>query len=182
MSAAPSPSFLKVIALLLIFTLAPGMLYFMYTRTGGPESKKELAFQRNLRYALMAGTDTLDLAPLTEWNWKTVCALQNGISEEQLADVTGFEYEHFAELHWNHLPGYWTLLFFDSEREANWGMTRPVTPVRVPRKELADLKLPSEVIGSCVDAGELVTLQRHAAPVGESPIVIDFGAIQGEGS
>lgn len=174
MSLAPSPSFLKVIGLLLVFTLAPGTLYVLYTRTGGPESKKELAFQKNMRYALMSGEETIDLAPLTAWPWVEVCALDSGITKAELTALIGFEYEHFGELHWSHLEDHWTLFFIDSEREANWGMTRPITPVRVPRKELADLALPEGAVGRCVDFQEIIGLTRREMPVGTSPIVVRF--------
>jgi hypothetical protein len=182
MSVAPSPSFLKVIGLLLLFSLAPGTLYVLYTRTGGPESKKELAFQKKMRYALMSGSETLDLAPLTVWPWIKVCALDSGITETELTALTGFEYEHFGELHWLHLADHWTLLFVDSEREANWGMARPVTPVRIPRKELADLALPPGVKGRCVNFQEEIGISRREVPVGTSPIVVRFDAAPEESS
>ena len=174
MSIAPSKSFLKVIALLMIFTLAPGTMYFLYTRTGGPESKKELAFQKNMRTALMYGSEELDFAPLSTWSWIKVCALDSGITEAELTELIGFEYEHYPELHWRHLAGYWTLMFIDSEREASWGMARPVTPVRIPRKALADLALPSGVKGRCFDLQESVRLSRRNVPVGESPVIVRF--------
>ena len=93
MTIAPSKSFLKVIALLLIFTLAPGTMYFLYTRTGGPESKKELAFQKNMRTALMFGSEAIDFKPLSTWPWIKVCALDSGITETELLELIGFEYE-----------------------------------------------------------------------------------------
>jgi len=174
MSLAPSPSFLKVIALLLLFTLVPGTLFVLYTRTGGPESKKELAFQKNMRYALMSGDEAVDLAPLTAWPWIEVCALDSGITEPELTALIGFEYEYFSSLHWRHLEDHWTLLFIDSEREANWGMTTPVTPVRIPRKELAELILPDGAVGRCVDFQEEILITRRDVPVGTSPIVVQF--------
>jgi hypothetical protein len=180
MSLAPSPSFLKVIGLLLVFTLAPGTLYVLYTRTGGPESKKELAFQKNMRYALMSGEDTIDLAPLTVWPWVEVCALDSGITETELTALIGFEYRHFGELHWLHLENYWTLFFIDSERQANWGLTRPVTPIRIPRKELADLTLSEGVVGRCVDFQEEIKITRREMPVGVSPIVVRFAGAPDE--
>lgn len=180
MSIAPSPSFLKVIALLLLFTLAPGTMYFLYTRTGGPESKKELAFQKNLRTALMSGSETLDLAPLSEWPWIEVCALDTGITEPELSAVLGFEYEHFSALHWLHLADHWTLMFIDSEREASWGMARPVTSIRIPRKDLADLALPRGVKGRCVDFQEEIHLSRRDVPVGTSPVVVRFDVLPGD--
>ncbi len=177
MSAAPSPSFLKVIGLLLLFTLAPGTMYFLYTQTGGPESKKELAFHKNMRTALMSGSETLDLAPLTEWPWIEVCALDAGITELELNAVLGFEYEHFSALHWLHLADHWTLMFIDSEREASWGMARPVTSIRIPREGLADLALPSGVKGRCVDFQEEIYLTRRDVPIGVSPVVVRFDII-----
>ncbi len=174
MSLAPSSSFLKVIALLLLFTIVPGTLFVLYTRTGGPESRKELAFQKNMRYALMSGEQTIDFAPLSEWPWVQVCALDHGITETELTDLLGFEYEHFGTLHWVRLEEYWTLLFIDDEREASWGMTRPITPVRIPRKELADLILPDGAIGRCVGFQEDIIIARRPAPVGTTPIVVRF--------
>lgn len=173
--ALPSKSFLKVIGLFALFTIAPGTIYFLYTRTGGPESKKELSFQRNLRYALMEGTDTVDFGPLTEWPWEKVCALTDGLSDGEIDAVLGFEYLGKAEMHWMHRPDYWTILFVDKEREASWGLTRPVVAVRIPRKGLADLRLPLGAKGVCADRyGELPRILRHHAPVGESPITLEF--------
>jgi len=178
MSLAPSQSFLKVIGLLLLFTLVPGTLFVLYTRTGGPESKKELAFQKNMRYALMFGEEVIDLAPLTAWPWIEVCALDSGITEPELTALIGFEYEHYSYLHWLHLEDHWTLLFIGSEREANWGLTRPVTPVRIPRKEVADLSLPDGAVGRCVDFQEEIAVTRRKSPVGISPIVVRFDGAQ----
>lgn len=174
---APSRSFLKVIGLLAIFTLAPATIYFLYTRTGGPESRKELVFQRNLRYALMAGTDTLDFAPLTEWPWEKVCALTYGLTSEEVDQILGFDYIGKAELHWLHRPEYWTLLFVDVEREASWGKTRPVTAIRIPRKELAELHLPTDTKGTCIERQSIqARLTRSSAPVGVSPVTIRFAS------
>lgn len=171
----PSASFLKVIGLLAIFTLAPGTIYLLYTRTGGPESKKELGFQRNLRYALMANANTIDFGPLTEWPWVRVCALNSELTGPEVDEVLGFTYEGKAGLHWLHRADYWTILFVDTEREANWGMTRPVTAVRIPRKELADLRLPDGAKGACEARSEMqARVIRLPAPVGVSPVTIDF--------
>lgn len=172
----PTASFFKVLGLLALFTAAPATIYFLYTRTGGPESKKELGFQRNLRYALMAGTETLDLAPLTEWPWVKVCALDSGLSAAEVDAVLGFTYEAKAALHWLHRPDTWTLVFVDAEREASWGLARPVTAIRIPRKELADLRLPADVKGTCAPReAPQATLTRTQAPVGVSPVTISFG-------
>ena len=181
MGMAPSRSFLKVIGLLAIFTLAPATIYFLYTRTGGPESKKELTFHRNLRYALMAGTDTLDFAPLTDWSWEKVCALTDGLTDKEIDEILGFEYIGKAELHWMRLPGYWTLLFVDVEREVSWGKARPVTAIRISREGLANLRLPIGSKGTCVDRHSIqARLTRGAAPVGVSPVTIRFASTGGE--
>ena len=172
MSLKPSSSFMQVLLLLAIFSLAPGTLYFMYTRTGGPASQTEMKFQKNLRYALMAGTETVDLAPLTEKPWIKVCALDSGLSRADVAAVLGFEYDNFAELHWLHLSEYWTLVFIDAEREVSWGVARPVVPVRIPRKDLADLTLPDGAKGQCIDGAGRVEIMRRTVPVGESPAVV----------
>lgn len=176
----PSRSFLKVIGLLAIFTLAPATIYFLYTRTGGPESRKELVFQRNLRYALMAGTDTLDLAPLSDWPWEKVCALTYGLTDREIDEILGFEYIGKAELHWMHRPEYWTLLFVDVEREVSWGKARPVTAIRIPRAGLAELRLPIGAKGTCAGRYSIhARLARAPAPVGVSPVTIQF-AVTGE--
>ncbi|MGE4062069.1 MAG: hypothetical protein AB7E79_01765 [Rhodospirillaceae bacterium] len=178
---APSRSFLKVIGLLAIFTAAPATIYFLYTRTGGPESKKELTFQRNLRYALMAGTDTLDFGPLTDWPWEKVCALTDGLTPKEIDEILGFEYLGKAELHWMRRPEFWTLLFVDVEREVNWGKARPVTAVRIPREGLANLRLPLGSKGTCVERHSIhARLTRTLAPVGVSPVTIRFAATGGE--
>ena len=176
--ARPTASFLKVIGLLGIFTLAPASLYIMYTRTGGPGSPKEMGFQKNLRYALMAGGHALDLAPLTAWPWIKACALDSAVSAADVEAVVGFRYENYAQLHWLPRADHWTLLFIDSEREASWGLARPITPVRIPRKELANLALPAGAKGACIDHGQTIQISRGDAPVGVSPVTLEF---QGEG-
>jgi hypothetical protein len=177
MSLKPSQSFLKVIGLLLIFTITPATLYLMYYRTGGPSSKKELKLQKNLRYAFMQGTETVDLAPLTEWPWVKVCAVTNGISHDDLNAVVGFPYKDYDQLFWLNLSQDWTLLFIDSEREANWGPARPVVPVRIPRRDVADLALPAGAKGTCVDrdTGGLILTRRADAPIGTSPVTVRLG-------
>ena len=174
MSIKPSSSFMKVLVLLAVFSLAPVTLYILYTRTGGPASQKEMKFQKNLRYALMAGVDAIDLAPLTDTAWIKVCALDNGLTQDEVTKVLGFEYKDFQELHWLPLQDYWTLVFIDKEREASWGMARPVLPVRIPRKDLANVKLPDGAKGQCISREGRVELTRRAVPVGESPVVIQL--------
>ena len=171
MSLKPSPSFLKVLLLLAIFSLAPATLYILYARTGGPASQKEMKFQKNLRFAFMVGQDAVDLAPLAEWPWIKVCALDSGLSRADVTAVLGFDYKDFDEMHWLPLADYWTLVFVDSEREANWGMARPVTPIRIPRKDLADLRLPEGAKGQCITHDGRMELMRNASvPVGQSPV------------
>jgi hypothetical protein len=160
-----------VLVLLAVFSLAPATLFILYTRTGGPPSQKEMTVQKNMRYAFMAGADAVDLAPLTPFPWVKVCALNSGLSHADVNAVLGFDYVNIQELHWLHLPEYWTLIFVDREREASWGMARPVTPVRISRKELADLQLPDGAKGLCISREGRIELTRRSAPVGESPIV-----------
>jgi hypothetical protein len=174
MSLKPSSSFVKVLILLACMSLAPGALFFMYTRTGGPPSQKETTVQKNMRYAFMAGVDAVDLAPLTPFPWVKVCALDSGLSHADVTAVLGFDYVNFEELHWLHLAEYWTLIFVDREREANWGMARPVTPVRIPRKDLADVKLPEGAKGVCMSSEGRIELTRRSVPVGESPVVVQL--------
>ncbi len=171
MPLKPSPTFLRLLVLLAVFSLAPVTLYILYTRTGGPASGKELVFQRNLRFSLMAGSDTVDLATLTAWPWEKVCALDAALTEDELNAVVGFSYKDYAELHWLHLADYWTLFFVDSERQASWGLARPVVPIRISRKEHADLALPPGVKGQCVGRGDgRLQLSRKTVPVGVTPV------------
>lgn len=174
MSWKPTPSFLRVLLLLAILSLTPVTLYILYTRTGGPASQKEMQFQRNLRYAFMQGVDAIDLAPLAAWPYIRVCALDSGLSHDEVTKILGFDYENFQELHWLHLKEYWTLIFIDKEREVSWGLARPVTPVRIPRKDLADLKLPAKSKGQCIDGDGRIEITRRTGPVGESPVTMQF--------
>jgi hypothetical protein len=175
MSWKPSATFLRVIVLLLVFSLAPATLYILYTRTGGPASGKELVFQKNLRFALMAGGDAVDLGPLADWPWVKVCAVGSGLSEDDLTKVIGFDYKDYGELHWLPLPDYWTLLFIDKEREASWGKAHPVVPIRISRKDLADIALPKDVKGQCIERNTgRIEVTRGTAPVGTSPITLNL--------
>jgi len=168
----PSSSFIKLAVVFLVLMLGPLSIYLMYNRSGGPESKSEMAFQRHLRLAFMAGTEFVDLAPLTSWEWDTVCAIDSAVTREEMAAIIGFEYRDYAQLHWLPLKDHWTLLFIGNERETNWGPHRPVVPVRVHRLEHADLMLPAGSKGNCVpkDTGRM-WLTRHEAPVGQTPVV-----------
>jgi len=174
MALKPTSSFMKVLLLLAIFSLTPITLFILYTRTGGPESQKEMQLQRNLRYAFMQGVDAIDMAPLTPWPYIRVCAFKNGLSREEIATILGFDYENFQELHWLHMSDYWTLLFIDKEREVSWGTARPVTPVRIPKKDLADLKLPEKSKGQCITRDGRLEVTRRTVPVGESPVTVEF--------
>jgi len=174
MSVKPSKSFLKVLLLLAIFSLAPVTLYILYARGGGPASQKELQFQKNMRFAFMQGTDAIDLAPLAAWPYIRVCALDSGLSDDEVNKLLGFKYDNIAELHWLHLGDFWSLVFIDSEREASWGMARPVVPVRIPKKDLADLKLPAGANGQCISNDGRIEITRRNVAVGESPIVVQL--------
>ena len=172
----PSKSFLKAMALLLIFTSAPATIYILYSRTGGPESQKELSFHRNIRFALMGGTDTVDIKPLTEWPWVKACALKDNLSREQVNAVIGREYPHYRELNWMGQEDYWTLVFEDSERDTSWGLHTPSVPVRMPKKDIAGAVFPDGVDGICFTEDQSVlAVTRSAAPVGQSPAVLQLG-------
>lgn len=171
MSLKPSPTFLKAMGLMLVLSLAPVSIYILYNRTGGPESQKERAFQKKLRYVFMGAETAIDLGPYTEWGWERVCAFDANVSEDDMTAVLGFKYKDYDQLLWMPVKDDWTLMFVDSEREANWGKVTPVTPIRIPRAELADLKLPEGVKGVCVprETGRLV-FSRGPAAIGVSPI------------
>jgi len=171
MSLKPSPTFIKAMALMLVLSLAPLTIYVLYTRTGGPESQKERAFQKNLRYAFMGNDVAIDLAPMTDWGWSRVCAFDTGVTLDEMEAVIGFKYKDYDQLHWMPVPKYWTLMFIDVERETNWGMHSPVTPIRIPRQDLGDMVLPEGMKGVCVPRGTgRLMIQRGRAPVGVSPI------------
>ena len=173
MSFKPSPTFLRLILLFAVLSLAPVTMYILYTRTGGPASGKELVFQHNLRFSLMAGESVVDVAPLADWPWVKVCAVADGVSEDDLTKIIGFAYKDFSELHWLQLPEYWTLLFVDSERQASWGLARPVVPVRISRKDLANLELPAGAKGQCIDRKMgRIEVTRGPAPVGQTPVTL----------
>jgi hypothetical protein len=174
MTLKPTRSFWQVLALVAVLSLAPASIYLMYYRTGGPASQKELALQKNLRFAFMAGPDIVDVAPLTAWPWIKMCAVTNGLSRDELTAVIGFAYKDYDQLHWLPRPEYWTLMFIDRERETNWGKAMPVVPVRIPRKDVADLVLPSGTKGLCVgrDGGRLGLARSPDAAVGTSPVTV----------
>jgi len=174
MAFKPSTGFMRVLLLLAIFSLAPVTMYLLYSRTGGPPSQKEMGFQKNLRYAFMQGGDAVDIAPLAAWPYVKVCALDAGLSTAEVNEILGFDYEFIQELHWLHLADFWSLVFIDAEREANWGLTRPVTPVRISRKDLADLNLPAGAKGQCITRDGRIEITRRGVPVGESPIVVQL--------
>lgn len=174
MAWKPTKSFFKFAALFALLSLGPASIYILYTRTGGPESQKERTFQRNLRYALMRDSATVDIAPLTDWGYETVCAIDSNVTEAEMTALIGFSYKDYDQLHWLRRADHWTLLFIDSERETNWGMHRPVTPIRIPREGLTDLKLPPDAKGKCVPKATAIALRRHDAPVGVSPVVMNF--------
>jgi hypothetical protein len=176
----PSTSFVRVVVLIAVFSLTPLSLYMLYYRSGGPLSQKELALQKNLRFAFMTGPDIIDVAPLTPWPWVKMCAVTSAVTPDELAAVIGFPYKDYDQLYWLPHAQFWTLLFIDSEREASWGKVTPVTPVRIPRTEVADLMLPSGKKGICVsrEGGRFNLARMPDTPVGASPIVvrlIEFG-------
>ncbi len=170
----PSKSFIKIIGLLLLLSLGPASIYVMYTRTGGLESRRELAFHKNARFAFMAGTDAVPLAALTDWPWETVCAFGPGLSQADVDQLLGFSYENFSQMTWRDLEDHWTLLFVDSERETNWGMHRPVVPIRVPALDIAGYDGPQT--GACVTSPDAhLVLSRTGFEPGVSPVSAALG-------
>jgi len=167
----PSKSFVKFIGLLLLLSLGPLSIYFLYTRTGGLESRRELAFHRTLRFAFMGGTDVIGLAPLTNWPWERVCAFKSGLSQGQINDLVGFIYDDFAQLPWRDLEDYWTLMFIDAERETNWGMHRPVISLRIPMDTIAQYAYTPDSSGLCVIKDNAVlALTREAGLLDSTPV------------
>ncbi len=177
MSFKPSPTFKRLILLLVIFSLAPGTLYILYARTGGMASARELTFQRNMRLLLMDGAPDLILPRITDWEWEKACAIDAHVTEAELDEIIGFKYPLFGELHWVERPEYWTLFFAARAREASWGTAQPAVAVRIPRKDVADLKLPEGVKGVCIprENGRL-PVTRKTVIVGTSPVTVDLSA------
>ncbi|NKB43078.1 MAG: hypothetical protein GKS03_02250 [Alphaproteobacteria bacterium] len=180
----PSKSFIKVIGLILLLSLGPASIYFLYKRTGGLESRDELAFHRNIRFEFMAGTDSVDLRPLTDWSWETVCAFGSGLSQAEVNALVGFSYDNFSQLTWRNLSDHWTLLFIDSERETSWGLHRPVTPIRIPTDDISGFNAGEGARGSCAEHDTArLALERREVPLGKTPVVarlIDEASVAGE--
>ncbi|MDE0799404.1 MAG: hypothetical protein OSB02_01540 [Rhodospirillaceae bacterium] len=167
----PSKSFVKFVGLILLLSLGPASIYFLYKRTGGLESRVELEFHRNARFLFMGGIETIDPSVLTEWSWERVCAFGSGLSQAEVDGLVGFSYENFTQLTWRNLDDHWTLLFIDSERDTNWGLHRPVTPIRIPIPDISDFRVADGSIGSCVDRENArLALERREVPLGQTPI------------
>lgn len=166
----PSKSFVKVVGLILLLSLGPASIYFLYKRTGGLESRQELAIHRNLRFLFMEGTDSVDLTAFADWPWEKVCAFGSGLTQSEVDGLIGFSYDNFGQMTWRDLSDHWTLLFIDVERETNWGQHRPVVPIRIPRDDIADFEVDGP--GVCADrASARLVLTRKSVPLGQTPIV-----------
>ena len=174
----PSKSFLKAVGLILLLSLGPASIYFMYTRTGGLESRRELAFHRNARFAFMAGTDTVALSALTDWPWQTVCSFGPQLRQADVDALLGFNYGNFTQLTWRGLEDHWTLLFIDAERETNWGPHRPIVPIRVPASDIAAYAGP--LMGECIAAdGAALAVTRSAFQPERSPVAVKLTEASG---
>jgi len=175
MSFAPSPTFKRLILLVVIFSLAPITLYFLYARTGGLPSAREMTFQRNMRFLMMANTNDVALSRIADWDWEKACVLDANLTADDLKQIVGFEYKLFSELTWIERPDFWTLFFVDHAREASWGTARPVVAIRISRKDVAELKLPEGSKGLCIprDVGRL-PITRHEAAAGVTPVTVDL--------
>ena len=169
----PSKSFVKMIGLFLLLSIGPLSIYILNMWTGGLESRRELSFHRNIRFAFMAGTDSMDLSPLTDWPWIHVCAFRSGLTQEDIDDLVGFSYGNFTQLTWRDLEDHWTLLFIDSERDTNWGRHRPIIPIRIPADSIADYDFRDGINGTCVNRNEAVlSLSRKNVALGLTPVVV----------
>ena len=107
----PSKSFVKLMGLILVLSLGPASIYFLYKQTGGLDSRRELAFQLKVRFGFMAAQSKVELQPLTNWPWQKVCALDSGLSQSQVDTLIGFPFKNFSQLTWRDLKDHWTLLF-----------------------------------------------------------------------
>ena len=56
----PSKSFFKLIILFLVLSLGPASIAFLYTRTGGLESRREIQFHKTLRYVFMSDSSSIE--------------------------------------------------------------------------------------------------------------------------
>jgi hypothetical protein len=150
------------------------MLSIVYYHFGGFPSEVEQRLQRNLRFAFMRGIDIVDPGPLMPGDWVKVCAITAGLSHAEVDEVLGFPYTRYRDIRWIGRPAYWTLLFIDAPKELNAGNVIPVTPVRIPRKEIAELMLPPGKKGVCVNRGlgRLRLARRLDGDVGVSPVVV----------
>ena len=180
MSWKPSPSFVKVGALLALFALAPIMLSIIYYHFGGLASENEQRFQRNLRFAFMRGGDIVELAPLRPGKWVKVCAIDTGLSREDVDKVVGFSYVRYRDIRWIGRPDFWTLLFIDPPEQISAGNVVTVTPIRINRREVADLALPRDIKGVCAgrDGAHLNLARRMDAAVDATPVIarlVGFG-------
>ena len=170
----PSKSFVKLMGLILVLSLGPASIYFLYKQTGGLESRRELAFHRKVRFAFMAAQSKVELQPLTNWPWQKVCAFDSGLSQSQVDTLIGFPFKNFSQLTWRNLKDHWTLLFIDSERETNWGRHRPTIPIRVPKDSIASYDFQGG-LGICVDGiGAVLKVSRRYVPVGLSPVIVQL--------
>ncbi|MDG2319328.1 MAG: hypothetical protein P8L79_03615 [Rhodospirillaceae bacterium] len=171
----PSRSFVKLIGLILLLSLGPLSIYFLYKQTGGLESRRELAFHRHIRFSFMAGTDEVDIKTLTDWPWETVCAFDAGLSQSQVDTLVGFSFGNFSQLTWRDLDDHWTLLFIDSERETNWGDHRPTIPIRIPKDTIASYDFSEDNNGRCVARPDAtLKVYRHDVPQGLSPVIVEL--------
>ena len=155
----PSKSFIKLIFLLLFLSIGPASIAFLYTRTGGLESRREIHFHKTLRYIFMSNVESVELQTLTDWPWETVCIFNSNTSEKQVNSLIGFNYENYSQLTWVNLSDHWTFLFIDRIRETNWGMHRPVIAIRVPFYEIARYGGPKG--GKCVRSEDANLLIRR---------------------
>ncbi len=165
----PSKSFVKLIFLLLLLSIGPASIAFLYTRTGGLESRREIYFHKTLRFIFMSDIDSVNLETLTDWPWEIVCIFNNNTTEDEVNKLIGFRYDNYNQLTWINLEDHWTFLFIDEIRETNWGMHRPVIALRVPYYEIARYDGPKK--GKCLNKeGAKLIIRRGGLSKNYSPI------------
>lgn len=167
----PSKSFFKLIILFLVLSLGPASIAFLYTRTGGLESRREIQFHKTLRYVFMSDSSSIELKQLTNWPWEKACIFDHNINRDKVNFLLGFEYENYNQLTWVHLPDHWTFLFVGKLRDTNWGLHRPVVALRVPKIEIAQYGGPKK--GLCItDQNAKLLIKRQKTSINTSPVLV----------
>ena len=114
----------------MVLSIGPVSIAYLYTRTGGLESRKEIQFHKTLRYVFMNNISSLKLKRITDWTWEKACIFDHNVNGDKLNLLLGFDYKDYDQLTWVHLKDHWTFLFIGKLRDTNWGLHRPVVAFR----------------------------------------------------